>query len=41
MRWGHDFGSAAGLVVAVFCALAFAGYAAAVAWAGVRQCRAG
>ncbi len=30
MRWGHDFGSAAGTLVAGFCALAFLGYAAAV-----------
>jgi Ca-activated chloride channel family protein len=40
VRWGHDFGSFAGVVVAVFCALAFVGYAAAVAWASVRQARA-
>ncbi len=40
MRWGHDFGSLVGLVVAAFCALAFLGYAAAVAWASVKQVRA-
>lgn len=40
MRWGHDFGSVVGILVAVFCALAFLGYAVAVAWAGVRQARA-
>ena len=37
MRWGHDFGSFAGIVMAVFCALAFLGYAGAVVWASVRQ----
>ena len=40
MRWGHDFGSFAGVLVAAFCALAFLGYAGAVAWAGLRQARA-
>ena len=40
MRWGHDFGSIAGVVIAAFCALAFFGYAGAVAWASVRQARA-
>jgi Ca-activated chloride channel family protein len=40
MRWGHDFGSAAGTLVALFCALAFLGYAAAVVFASVRQARA-
>jgi len=40
VRWGHDFGSIAGVVIAAFCALAFFGYAGAVAWASVRQARA-
>jgi len=40
VRWGHDFGSFAGVLVAAFCALAFLGYAGAVAWAGLRQARA-
>jgi Ca-activated chloride channel family protein len=40
MRWGHDFGSLAGILVAAFCAFAFLGYAAAIAWASVRQARA-
>ena len=40
MRWGHDFASLAGLLVAVFCAVAFVGYGVAVAWAGVQQSRA-
>ncbi len=37
MRWGYDFGSASGVVVAVFCALALLGYASAIVWASVRQ----
>jgi Ca-activated chloride channel family protein len=40
VKWGHDFGSLAGLIVAAFCALAFLGYAGAVAWASVRQAHA-
>jgi Ca-activated chloride channel family protein len=40
VRWGHDFGSLAGVIVAAFCALAFLGYAGAVAWASLRQARA-
>jgi Ca-activated chloride channel family protein len=40
MRWGHDFGSLVGIVIAAFCALAFLGYAAAIVWAGVRHARA-
>jgi Ca-activated chloride channel family protein len=40
VKWGHDFGSLAGIVVAAFCALAFVGYGVAVAWAGVQQTRA-
>jgi Ca-activated chloride channel family protein len=40
VRWGHDFGSAGGVLVAVFCALAFCAYAAAIGWASVRQVRA-
>ncbi len=40
MRWGHDFSSLLGGLVATFCALAFLAYAAAVSWASVRQARA-
>ncbi len=40
MRWGHDFGSPLGIVVAVFCALAVLAYAGAIAGAGVGQARA-
>ena len=40
MRWGHDFLSPAGLLVALFCALAFLGYGGAVVWASLRQARA-
>lgn len=40
MRWGEDFGSLAGVLVAAFCALAFLAYAGAVTWASVRQARA-
>jgi Ca-activated chloride channel family protein len=40
VRWGHDFGSLLGILVAAFCALSFLGYAGAVAWASVRQTRA-
>jgi Ca-activated chloride channel family protein len=40
VKWGHDFESLVGLVVAAFCALAFIGYAFAVVWAGVQQARA-
>ncbi len=40
MRWGHDFGSLWGVLVAVFCGLALLGYAGSVAWASVRQTRA-
>ncbi len=40
MRWGHDFSSLLGALVAAFCALSFLAYAAAVSWASVRQARA-
>jgi Ca-activated chloride channel homolog len=40
VRWGHDFGSLWGVLVAVFCALALVGYAASIVWASVRQTRA-
>lgn len=40
MKWGHDFSSLFGVLLAVFCGLAFVGYAVAVAWAGVQQSRA-
>jgi Ca-activated chloride channel family protein len=41
VRWGYDFGSVLGVVVAAFCAFAFLGYSAAVVWASIRQTRAG
>jgi Ca-activated chloride channel family protein len=40
MRWGYDFGSTSGLIVAAFCALALLAYAGAVIWASVRQAHA-
>ena len=40
MRWGYDFGSTAGVLVAVLCALALVAYAGAIVWASVRQSRA-
>lgn len=40
MRWGHDFGSLAGILVAVLCAAALLGYAGSIVWASVRQSRA-
>jgi Ca-activated chloride channel family protein len=40
VKWGHDFGSLAGVLIAVLCALAFLGYGAAIVWAGMRQARA-
>jgi Ca-activated chloride channel family protein len=40
VRWGYDFGSASGVLVAVFCALALLAYAGAIVWASVRQARA-
>jgi len=40
VRWGHDFASLAGILMAVFCALAFLAYAGALVWASVRQTRA-
>jgi Ca-activated chloride channel family protein len=40
VRWGHDFSSLLGALVAAFCALSFLAYAAAVSWASVRQARA-
>jgi Ca-activated chloride channel homolog len=40
VRWGHDFGSLAGVLVAVFCAVALVAYAASIVWASVRQARA-
>ena len=40
MRWGHDFGSIFGVLVAVLCALALLGYAGSIIWASVRQTRA-
>jgi len=40
VKWGHDFGSLAGILVAVFCGVAFLAYAGAVLWASVRQARA-
>jgi Ca-activated chloride channel homolog len=40
MRWGHDFGSLAGVLVAVFCTLALLAYAGSIVWASIRQTRA-
>jgi Ca-activated chloride channel homolog len=40
VKWGHDFGSLAGVLIALLCALAFLGYGAAIVWAGMRQARA-
>ncbi len=40
MRWGHDFGSLWGVLVAVLCAASLLGYAAAIVLAGLRQGRA-
>ena len=40
MRWGHDFGSLWGILVAVFCGLALLGYGGSIVWASVRQTRA-
>jgi Ca-activated chloride channel family protein len=40
VRWGHDFGSLVGAILAAFCALAFVGYALTVGWASLRQARA-
>jgi Ca-activated chloride channel family protein len=40
VKWGHDFGSLVGILVAVFCALAVLGYAGAIVWASLRQARA-
>jgi len=40
VRWGHDFSSLAGAIVAAICALALVAYAGSVIWAGVRHGRA-
>jgi Ca-activated chloride channel family protein len=40
VRWGHDFTSLAGALVAALCALALVAYAGSVLWASVRQTRA-
>jgi Ca-activated chloride channel family protein len=40
VRWGHDFGSPLGLLVAIFCALSFLAFAGAIAWASVRRAQA-
>jgi Ca-activated chloride channel family protein len=40
VRWGHDFGSLAGVLVAVFCAVALVAYGASIVWASIRQARA-
>jgi Ca-activated chloride channel family protein len=40
VRWGHDFTSFAGILVAALCALASLAYAGSVVWASVRQSRA-
>jgi Ca-activated chloride channel family protein len=40
VRWGYDFGSPAGVAVALLCVLALLGYAGAIAWGSLRQSRA-
>jgi Ca-activated chloride channel family protein len=40
VRWGFDFGSPAGIAVAVLCACALLGYASAIVWGALRQARA-
>jgi Ca-activated chloride channel family protein len=40
VRWGHDFGSLWGVLVAVLCALALVGYGGSIVWSSVRQTRA-
>jgi Ca-activated chloride channel family protein len=40
VRWGHDFGSPAGVLVAALCALALLAYTGSVVWASLRQARA-
>jgi Ca-activated chloride channel family protein len=40
VRWGHDFGSLTGVLVAVLCGLAFVGYAVAILVAALRHARA-
>jgi Ca-activated chloride channel family protein len=40
VKWGHDFGSLSGVLVAAFCAVAFLAYAGAIVSAGVRQAKA-
>jgi len=40
MRWGHDFSSFAGILLAALCAGALLAYAGAIVWASVRQTRA-
>jgi Ca-activated chloride channel family protein len=40
VRWGHDFTSLGGILVAVLCAVALLGYAGALVWASVRQAQA-
>jgi Ca-activated chloride channel family protein len=40
VRWGHDFTTLAGVLVAALCAVALFGYAGAIVWASVRQTQA-
>jgi Ca-activated chloride channel family protein len=40
VRWGHDFATLAGILIAAICGLALLAYAGSVLWAGVRQTRA-
>jgi len=40
VRWGHDFGSLWGVLVAVLCGAALLAYAGSIVWASVRQARA-
>jgi len=39
VRWGHDFASPGGLLVAAFCLLAFLAYSGAIGWASMQQTR--
>jgi Ca-activated chloride channel homolog len=40
VRWGYEFGSATGMLVAAFCTLSLLGYFAAIVFASLRQARA-
>jgi Ca-activated chloride channel family protein len=40
VRWGHDFTSLSGILVAALCALSLLGYAGSILWASVKHARA-